>query len=281
MMLEGNVYIVTGGGGGLGAAAARELASLGAAVIVNDVPPSDSDGSTSESITTLVEEIEADGGTVATHFGDITSTEYTEELVEDTVSEHGRIDGAVNFAGILRDSYLTTMTDEEWDAVIDVHLRGHFSLLRSLARHWEERDEGTDRSFVSVSSPSAMGNVGQANYAAAKAGVLGLTRTAAAELERFGVRANALVPIAYTSMTEEFLDPEEYPPERVAPVVAFLLSDAAENVTGRTLRVAGDNIALLSDPEVQRIAFRDDGWTTDALVDRFEEALGEQTTFGN
>jgi NAD(P)-dependent dehydrogenase (short-subunit alcohol dehydrogenase family) len=299
-MLNGNVYIVTGGAGGLGAATAQELASYGAAVVVSDLGTGvDGAGRDESSAKATVETITVDGGTAMAHVGDVTDTEYVDNLVRDTVAEYGRVDGAVNFAGILRDSYLTSMTDDEWEQVIDVHLGGHFTLLRRLARHWEENAEqrqqhGSDqivgddadvtngtnenkseRAFLSVTSPSAIGNVGQANYSAAKAGVLGLSRTAAAELAQFDVRVNALLPIAYTRMTESFLDEDRYPPDPVAATAAFLLSENASGVSGCTIRVAGDSVGVVSDPGIERLAFSENGWTLERLSTRFIEAFGE------
>ncbi|SFS91807.1 SDR family NAD(P)-dependent oxidoreductase [Halostagnicola kamekurae] len=279
--LDGKVCIVAGGGGDLGRATAAELAANGATVIITDLGTSlEGDGAAEEPAATAAEEIEADGGEAMAHFGDITSLEYTETLIEDTLSEYGRIDGAINYAGILRDSYLTNMTDHEWDTVVHVHLRGHFSLLRNLARHWRNRDEETEgglsseRSFVSVTSPSALGNVGQANYGAAKAGILGLTRTAAQELATSNVRVNALLPIAYTRMTEDLLEDESKSPEKIAPVVAALMSNDATGITGRTIRAVGDSVSVLSEPEIERTAINETGWTADRLTSAFRDELG-------
>lgn len=280
-LLDEKVCIVAGGGGDLGRATAEELAANGATVVVTDLGTSlEGEGTTEEPAAMTTELIEDDGGEAMAHFGDITSLEYTESLIEDTLEEYGRIDGAINYAGILRDSYLTNMTGDEWDAVIHVHLRGHFSLLRNLARHWRDRDEGTEgglateRSFVSVTSPSAFGNVGQANYSAAKAGVLGLTRTAARELADSNVRVNALLPIAYTRMTEGLLKDESKSPEKIAPVVAALMSDDATGITGRTIRAVGDAVSVLSEPEAERTAIHETGWTTDRLTSAFHDELG-------
>ena len=203
-MLSGKVCVVAGGGHGLGEAVAIELGRHGATVVVNDLGSSvHGDGAKSEPAEETIEAVQEAGGSGMAHFGDVSSLEYTEELVADTVDEYDRIDGVVNFAGILRDSISYNMSGEEWDDVIRVHLRGHFALLRNVAAHWREQagENGdgieTQRSFVSVSSRSALGNVGQANYSAAKAGVLGLTRATAKELARFNIRVNALMPTAY------------------------------------------------------------------------------------
>jgi NAD(P)-dependent dehydrogenase (short-subunit alcohol dehydrogenase family) len=284
-MLEDKVCIVTGAGQGLGEAVATELGSYGATVVVNDLGTSMSgEGISEEPAAETAEEIRENGGEAMAHFGDVSDLEYTESLVADTLEEYGRVDGAVNFAGVLNDAISYKMTEEEWDRVIRVHLKGHFALLRPLAAHWRDAagDDGLDpqRSFIGLSSTSVFGNVGQLNYSAAKAGVLGFTRTAAIELNRFNVRVNALIPTAYTrtiaSMPEERqpFSEDEFPPEKVAPLVGYLLSDEATDITGCTLRAAGDMVGLLSDPEVTHLAYREDGWTPEGIAESFREVTG-------
>jgi len=286
-MLSDKTCIVTGGGQGIGEAVAKELAAAGANVVVNDLGTSlTGEGEGSEPAAGTVEDIEAEGGTAVSHFGDVTDFDYTEQLVADAVAEFGRVDGAVNFAGILRDSISYKMDEEEWDAVVDVHLRGHFSLFRNLARQWRDRaaEEGgsldSGRSFVSVSSRSALGNVGQINYAAAKAGVLGMTRTGARELDRYNVRVNALVPSAYTRMVSSIPEErqsytaEEMPPENVAPIVVYLMSDEAADVTGWTFRAGGEGVGLVSDPEIERLGFQRGGWTAEDIAEGFWDSIG-------
>jgi len=284
-MLEDKVCIVTGAGQGLGEAVATELGSYGATVVVNDLGTSMSgEGISEEPAAETAEKIRENGGEAMAHFGDVSDLEYTESLVADTLEEYGRVDGAVNFAGVLNDAISYKMTEEEWDRVIRVHLKGHFALLRPLAAHWRDAagDDGLDpqRSFIGLSSTSVFGNVGQLNYSAAKAGVLGFTRTAAIELNRFNVRVNALIPTAYTrtiaSMPEERqpFSEDEFPPEKVAPLVGYLLSDEATDITGCTLRAAGDMVGLLSDPEVTHLAYREDGWTPEGIAESFREVTG-------
>jgi NAD(P)-dependent dehydrogenase (short-subunit alcohol dehydrogenase family) len=182
------------------------------------------------------------------------------------------------------------MDGDEWDQVIDVHLRGHFSLLRNFAAHWraeaKEREDETlehQRSFLAVSSTSAFGNVGQANYSAAKAGILGLVRTGAIELHRYNVRVNTLMPLAYTRMYDDVPEdrmpftPEEMPPEKVPPLIGYLMSDAAEDVTGNTFRAKGDAISHVSNPEEDRIAFNEGGWTAEEIAERMDDTLGHKT----
>lgn len=275
--LTDRVFIVAGGGSGIGRATAAYLGAAGASVVVNDL-----------SVPTDVADAVRDlGGSAMAHGGDVTSLEYTETLVDETLSEFGHLDGVINYAGNLADEISYRMSGEQWDRVIDVHLRGHFSLLRNTARHWrtEAGDSQLDpqRSFVTVTSRQALGAVGQLNYASAKAGILGLTWTAAEELNRYNIRVNALMPLAFTSMIESIPEDkrpddwtrEQMPPEKVAPVAAFLLGDAAEGINGCVVRSHGDMIGLLSEPTIERRAYRDSGWTYDSLRDKFRAAVGE------
>lgn len=284
-MVSDSVIIVAGGGNGLGRAVAVELGKLGATVVVNDLGTEvNGEITDGDPAAKTVKQIREADGTAMAHGGDISSLEYTESLVEDTVKEYGCIDGVVNFAGVLRDAISYKMTGEQWDTVIDVHLRGHFSLLRNVAAHWRERAREEDfeggRSFLCVSSDSAFGNPGQANYGAAKAGVLGLTRTTARELARFGVRVNVLMPRGYSRMTEQIPEEhrpytrEEMPPEKIAPLVAYLLGEESSDVTGCTFLAGGDAIAYVSDPSIERVAFEEGGWTVDRIAEEFPRTLG-------
>ncbi|RQH02582.1 SDR family oxidoreductase [Natrarchaeobius oligotrophus] len=287
-MLSNKTCIVAGAGTGIGRAVAVELASAGANVVVNDLGTSlDGEGETDEPLEETVETIEENGGTALAHFGDISSFDYTERLVDDTLEEFGRIDGAVNFAGILRDSISYKMTPEMWDDVVRVHLRGHFALFRNVAAHWREvareEDDYLDqsRSFVSVSSRSALGKIGQINYSSAKAGILGMTRTGARELDRYNVRVNAIVPSAYTRMLETVPEEkrsytrEDMPPERIGAIVTYLMSDEAEGITGQTFRAGGDGVGIIKDPEIHRLGFNEGGWTAEDIAERFWDSVGE------
>jgi len=285
-MFEDSVYIVVGAANGIGRATAVELGERGATVVASDLGTSVSgEGASAEPVEATAEAVRDVGGEATAHHGDISDFDDTAELVRTAVEEHGRVDGAVNFAGVLHDDFLFRMDEDDWDAVTDVHLKGHFCLLRHLGAHWHERaaDDGLDgdRSFVGVSSRSALGNVGQANYAAAKAGVLGLVRTATRELHRDGVRVNALFPTAYTRMIasvpedQQTFTAEEMPPERVATAVTYLLSGHAAGVTGCTFWAGGDGIGLVEDPEQTRTAFQADGWTLPDIADAVAETLGQ------
>jgi NAD(P)-dependent dehydrogenase (short-subunit alcohol dehydrogenase family) len=284
-MLDRKVCVVAGGGHGLGEATAIHLGELGATVVINDLGTGPSGESRDEEPAAKVAaKVEAAGGNAMAHFGDVTSLEYTQELIEDTVDEFGRIDGIANFAGILNDSFTHSMSGDEWDSVINVHLRGHFALLRNAAAHWRQKskEEGLDsqRSFLAMTSRSALGNPGQINYSAAKSGVMGMTWTAAQEFSRYNARMNALMPTAFTRLIEEIPEEqrpfteEEMPPEKVAPMVGYMMSDAAEDINGCILRAAGDAIGLVSEPSIDRLAFQEGGWTAEDIADRFRETVG-------
>jgi len=281
--LSEKVVIVTGAGHGIGEAAARELATHGATIVVNDLGTAAEGGGTDEEpAQQTAQQILDEGGEAMAHFGDVSSLDYTQRLVDDTLEKYGRIDGVANFAGIMNDAMCYRLSEEQWDDVIRVHMRGHFALLRKVAAHWRElaadNDDWLDsqRSFLCVSSRSALGVVGQVHYSAAKSGVLGLTRTAARELARFNIRVNALMPSAYTRMVElipEKVRPfgEEMSTEKIAPMAAYLMSDHAEDIMGCTIRAAGDQIGIVSDPEVRHVGYKDGGWSLDGIADRFRE----------
>ncbi|MHB9287975.1 SDR family oxidoreductase [Halobacteriales archaeon Cl-PHB] len=283
-MLSDKVCIVTGAGRGIGEVVAVELGRQGATVVVNDLGTDvTGEGASDEPALETAEAVREAGGEAMAHFGDVADLDYTEKLVAATVEEYGRIDGVTNFAGVLSDSISYKMSGEAWDRVIRVHLRGHFALLRNVARHWRQQagdgELDSQRSFLGTTSRAALGSVGQANYAAAKAGVLGLVRTTATELARYNVRVNALMPTAYTRMIENIPEEkrsaaQEEPPEKVAPVVAYLMSDGAEDITGCTIRAAGDAVGLVSDPEINRLGFRDGGWTAESIAETFRETVG-------
>ncbi|WP_049987467.1 SDR family oxidoreductase [Halobellus rufus] len=279
------VCVVAGGGNGLGRAAALELADHGARVVVNDlgceVDGTGSDASVPEAV---AEEIRDRGGEAIAHHGDVSDFEYAESLIADTVDAYGRVDFVCNFAGILRDGISYKLTEEDWREVVETNLTGQFAPLRAAAKHWREasEDAGEDgfdrqRSYLAVSAGAARGSLGQANYAASKAGILGMVRTVSNELVRSNVRVNALIPNGYTRMTETV--PEEHrpyteaemPPEKVAPLVAYLASEAAEDVTGCTLYAGGDRVGVLSDPAMEAVGVAPDGWSLESLSEHFRE----------
>jgi NAD(P)-dependent dehydrogenase (short-subunit alcohol dehydrogenase family) len=273
--IDEDIYVIAGAGRGIGRAVAVELGKYGATVVVNDLGTGvKGEGESEEPAEETAATIRENGGEAIAHFGDVADLEYTQRLVDDTLEAYGRIDGVANFAGILRSAPIEEMSGRQWDEVVRVHLRGHFALLRNVAAHWIDRPDAEDRSFLGVSSQSSLGHHDQANYAAAKAGILGLVRTAANELYPHGIRVNALFPSGYTRMVRDLPEAdrpfgEEVDPEKVAPMVGYLLSDAGSDVTGCTVRAGGDEIGYVTDPELARVGYRDGGWTFEAVCERF------------
>jgi len=283
--LEGLAAIVTGAGRGLGRAEARELARLGAAVVVNDYGQSGRDGSGEASATPAEEvaaEIRAAGGTALAHTGDVADHQHARQLVELAISEFGKLDILVNNAGILRDRMVFSMTEGEWDAVIRVHLKGHFNTTHFAAAHWRGRAKATGAPvygrIVNTSSEAFLaGSAGQPNYAAAKGGIVGLTTSTALALAKYGVTANAICPRARTRMTEDVFRDIEQPedglggldplaPEHVAPLVGYLASPAAEYVNGQLLVVHGGMVAVVERPRVAaKFDSKQDTFTYDEL----------------
>ncbi|MEU2288827.1 3-oxoacyl-ACP reductase [Streptomyces sp. NPDC013178] len=265
--LEGYSAIVTGAGRGLGRAEALELARLGAAVVVNDYGRPGRDGSGETSAVPAEEvarEIRSAGGTALAHTGDVSDFPQARELVESAITEFGKLDILVNNAGILRDRMVFSMTEEEWDAVIRVHLKGHFNTTRFAAAHWRERSKAAGGPvygrIVNTSSEAFLaGSAGQPNYAAAKGGIVGLTTSTALALAKYGVTANVICPRARTRMTEDVFAglgrPEEgldpLAPEHVAPLVGYLAAPAAARINGQLLVVHGGMVAVVERPRVQ------------------------------
>ncbi|MFD5521265.1 3-oxoacyl-ACP reductase [Streptomyces sp. NPDC127066] len=264
--LEGLTAIVTGAGRGLGRAEALELGRLGAAVVVNDYGQPGRDGSGEASATPAEEvaaEIRTAGGRATAHTGDVADHEQARELVGSAVAEFGKLDILVNNAGILRDRMVFSMTEDEWDSVIRVHLKGHFNTTHFASAHWRARAKAADGPvygrIVNTSSEAFLaGSAGQPNYAAAKGGIVGLTTSTALALAKYGVTANVICPRARTRMTEdvfaglgqpdEGLDP--LAPEHVAPLVGYLASPAAGHVNGQLLVVHGGMVAVVERPRV-------------------------------
>ncbi|MEV5615324.1 MULTISPECIES: 3-oxoacyl-ACP reductase [Streptomyces] len=265
--LDGLCAIVTGAGRGLGRAEALELARLGAAVVVNDYGQPGRDGSGEASAAPAEEvaaEIRAAGGRATAHLGDVADHQQARELVELAISTYGTLDILVNNAGILRDRMIFSMTEDEWDTVIRVHLKGHYNTTRFAAAHWRARSKETGGPvygrIVNTSSEAYLaGSAGQPNYAAAKGGIVGLTTSTALALAKYGVTANAICPRARTRMTEDvfagFQEPADgtfdaLAPEHVSPLVGYLASPAAAGVNGQLLVVHGGMVAIVERPRV-------------------------------
>jgi NAD(P)-dependent dehydrogenase (short-subunit alcohol dehydrogenase family) len=247
--LDGKVAIVTGAGGGLGRCHALGLAAEGAKVVVNDLGGQrDGTGEGHSMADGVVAQIKAAGGQAVAHYGSVTAAADAADMVAFAVKSFGRLDILVNNAGILRDRTFKKMTHEEWDAVINVHLRGTYLVTRAA---WDQMlAQGQGGRIINTSSTSGLiGNFGQANYGAAKAGIAGFTRVLALEGMKAGITVNTLAPAAWSRMTEDIMQEgqaERFAPEKVSPVVVWLCTDEARDVTGRQFCVGGNRISLLS-----------------------------------
>ncbi|TCK22241.1 SDR family NAD(P)-dependent oxidoreductase [Pseudonocardia endophytica] len=283
-MLAGKVIVVTGAGRGLGRAYARAVAEAGAAVVVNDV-----DGGAAAAV---ADEIGADGGSAVAHAGPVGPTATADELVATAVAEFGRLDAMVTNAGVLRDRSVVKMTDEDFDVVVETHLRGTFTCARAAIARF--REQGGGGRLVLVGSPAGQrASFGQANYSAVKAGIVGMARTLAAETAKHGITVNALVPVALTRMVATipaFADavaavergepaPDELrangvgTAEDVTPLLVYLLSDDAAEVTGQALGAGGDRITVWTHPSVAAEASRPGGWTAEGVAEAFGAEL--------
>jgi NAD(P)-dependent dehydrogenase (short-subunit alcohol dehydrogenase family) len=284
-LCTGRVVAVTGAGRGLGRAHALAFAAEGARVVVNDLGVAlDGSGSSLSPAEEVVAEIRARGGEAVTHGGDITTTAGAASLLAMALDAFGRLDTLVNNAGFLRDRMLVNLDEDDWDAVMRVHLRGHFLPLRHAAAHWRAEAKAGRRAEARVINTSSgaglLGSVGQGNYSAAKAGILGLTLVAAAELASYGIQVNAIAPAARTRMTEQAFAgtmaapdaPDAFDamaPENVSPLVVWLGSAASAGVTGRVFETEGGRITVM------------DGWrpgpTADLAARWTPSAAGEAT----
>jgi NAD(P)-dependent dehydrogenase (short-subunit alcohol dehydrogenase family) len=285
--LTDKVAIVTGAGRGLGSAYARALATAGASVVVNDV-----DG---DSVLQTAEVIQSDGGSVVAHVGAVGSAETADELVQTALDSFGQLDAMVTNAGVIRDRVLWKMTDDDFDEVVSVHLRGTFTCARSAASQF--REAGRGGRLILVGSPAGQsGNFGQSNYAACKAGITAMARSWAMELARSQVTVNCIVPTAATEMTKtipafashiEAWEKEGIPlpawlrrdqamgsVDDVAPLVVFLVSDESSEITGQTVGLGGDRLGLWGYPVEVSNVFRDGGWSADAIAAEFAGHLG-------
>jgi NAD(P)-dependent dehydrogenase (short-subunit alcohol dehydrogenase family) len=274
--LRGKVVAVTGAGRGIGRAVALACAAEGAAVVVNDYGVSiDGSEPSSEVADGVVAEIEAAGGAAVAVADDISTMTGGERIVQAAVDRFGRLDGAVCVAGILRERMLFNMSEEEWDAVLATHLKGTFTVFRAASAVMRKQDGGG--SLVAFTSGVGMwGSVSQANYAAAKGGIVALMRSAAVGLQKYGVTANAIAPVANTRMAANVPGgtAETGEPEDVAPMVVYLLSDAAREITGQTYTVVGGKVALWSQPREIREMVKDGRWTPEELAAQLPGSVG-------
>ena len=277
--LDGRVAIITGAGRGLGREHALLFAHEGAKVVVNDLGGSaDGTGGDLSPAAQVVDEIRAAGGEALANGDDVADWEGAQRVVNAAIAQFGDLDILVNNAGILRDRVIVNMTEAEWDAVIAVHLKGHFAVLRPATAHMREKKTGSIVTFTSTAGLE--GSPGQPNYSAAKEGIVGLTRSVALAMAKYGVRCNAISPTADTRMTQRLPGDRRTaatatPPEAIAPVVAFLASDRAAHITGQVIGVRGDEVTVFSHPAPLRTATRANGWTPESLADIWDRALGQ------
>jgi len=287
-VLDGKVAIVTGAGRGIGREHALALARAGAKVVVNDLGGSlAGDGSDHAPAEQVVEEIRSAGGEAVANGENAADFAGAERLVRQAVDGLGRLDILVNNAGILRDRMLVNMTEEEWDAVIAVHLKGHFAPTRHAAAYWREQSKAGETvrgRVINTSSPSGVfGNVGQANYGAAKGGIASLTLIAAQELARYGVTVNCLAPNARTRMTEETFGELSVPadgfdpldPANIAPLVVALCADEAQDITGQCFFVYGGAINVLRPWDAGELISADERWDAGDLLDQIRSRFPE------
>ena len=279
-LLEGKVAIVTGAGGGLGRAHALLLAEHGACVVVNDLGGArDGTGSSNSMADSVVEEIRNAGGQAAATYGSVTEDDAAKAMVQCAVDNFGRLDILINNAGILRDRSFKNMTDAEWDAVIEVHLRGAYLVTKHSWQQMLTQGDG-GRIIMTSSTSGLIGNFGQANYGAAKAGLAGFMRVLALEGIKYGITVNVLAPAALSRMTEDLMPESEetavrMAPEKVSPTVAWLCTDAAAKVTGRQFCVSGNRTTLLSwqyDVLAERDS-SDEPWTVEAIGEKIEASM--------
>lgn len=284
-MLKGKVAVVTGSGSGIGRDFALAFAASGASVIVNDVSKSPEGVSAAQRV---VDEIKAAGGNAAASTDSVAEWQSGQRIVEAALDHFGRIDCVVNNAGIVRDRFFFNMSLEEWRAVVDVHLNGSFFVARAAAPHFKNQNSGA---YVHMTSTSGLiGNLGQANYSAAKMGIAGLSKSIALDMAKFNVRSNCIAPWAWTGMTATIPDTPENRPRiekmkkmeasKIAPLAVYLASDAAAKVSGQIFGVRANEIYFFNQIRMIRSVHRSEGWTPETIAEHAMPAF-ESSFFPN
>ena len=282
-MLEGKVAVITGAGGGIGRDFALAFAKAGARVVVNDLGASVSgEGSDVGPAQKVVDEITAAGGTAVANTDSVSDWEAANRIIKTAIDSYGRIDCVVNNAGILRDRFFFNMSIEEWKAVIDVHLNGSFYVARAAAPYFKSESRG---SYINMTSTSGLvGNFGQANYAAAKLGIVGLSKSMAMDMAKYNVRSNCISPFAWSRMIGSI--PTDTPEQKarveklksmqtakIAPLAVYLASDAAAGVSGQIFGVRANEIFLFSQNRPIRSVHRSEGWTPETIAEHAMPAM--------
>ncbi|HEY48761.1 MAG TPA: SDR family NAD(P)-dependent oxidoreductase [Dehalococcoidia bacterium] len=291
--LKGRVAVVTGAGRGIGKEESLLLAEEGAKVVVNDLGGApDGSGEAKAPADEVVDEIKSKGGEAVANYDNVATTEGGENIIKTAIDSFGRLDILVNNAGILRDRMVFNMSPEEWDAVIKVHLYGHFNCTRPACVVFRQQRSGR---IINTSSEAGLGNMGQANYSAAKEGIVGFTRTVARDMGRYGVTCNAIRPIAGTRLTVtpelqaamdrarssgvampiEAMDIASLDPGDIAPIVIYLATDEAAGINGCIFAVKGGQISLYPEPVPVKTIFKTGRWTLDELSDIMPRTLGK------
>ena len=282
-MVEGKVVVVTGSGRGIGAAIVRLMAQHGARVVVNDIGASlTGEGGDATPAQEVVNDIRQAGGEAVANYDSVAEFGSAAKIVQCALDTYGRIDCVVNNAGILRDVIFHRMTEDDWDSVLRVMLKGAFNMCRHAADHFRKQESG---SFVHITSTSGLiGAMGQVNYGAAKMGLVGLSKNIAVDMQRFKVRSNCIAPVAWTRMTASIPPKDPAAAQRMAryqqitaahnaPLAVFLASDAAAGVTGQIFSVRKNEIFLMSQPRPLRGLHRSEGWTPESCADHLLPAL--------
>jgi NAD(P)-dependent dehydrogenase (short-subunit alcohol dehydrogenase family) len=282
-LLMQKVVAVTGAGRGIGRAIALMCAQEGASVVVNDYgAAANGSGEDAGPAHDVVDEIKAAGGSAVANTSSIVDPAGAASIIDDAVSKFGRIDAVVNNAGFLRDAIFHKMSHADWDAIIDVHLNGYFYVAKAAAPHFRAQNSGAFVHFTSTSG--LIGNVGQANYSAAKAGVIGLSTSIALDMQRYRVRSNCIAPFAWSRLIATIPTETEdqrarverlkaMTPEKIAPLTVFLCSDRAAEVTAQIFTVRKNEIFLFSRPQILRSAHRSEGWTPQSIADELLPAF--------